>query len=312
MIIINSIVPIFLLVLLGHLLQKIGFFSDGFFNNVNRLVFWIALPAMLISDISESTLELESIGRIVFLLTGGTVLSLALAWGISRILKLPAPQTGAFIQGSFRGNGAFVSLPVILYSLDTMDPKAETLATVVLAPLVILFNILGVTVLAHYGRSSNTKRPSFVSLLLKMLKNPLIIACGIGIALNLYQVAIPTALFRPLALLGDIALPLVLMSIGASLQFERLRGAASPSLIASLIKLIAAPMLGFMLTHVLKCSHTEIMIALLYLAAPAAGTSYIMADAMGNDGPLAGRIVALSTLLAAATIPIIMFLGFSL
>ena len=51
------------------------------------------------------------------------------------------------------------------------------------------------------------------------------------------------------------------------------------------------------------------MIAIFYLAAPAAGMSYVMAEVMGSDGPLAGRIVALSTLLSAITIPVIMALG---
>ena len=52
-------------------------------------------------------------------------------------MKLQPTQKGAFIQGSFRSNGAFIGLPVIIYTLGTVDPRAEVLGTVVLAPLVV-------------------------------------------------------------------------------------------------------------------------------------------------------------------------------
>lgn len=309
MFIINSIAPIFLLIALGTMVKKSGFLPDLFFKGLNRLVFWFALPALLISSISGAELELATISRIVLLLAFGTLLAMALAWGASRGLRLPAPQTGSFIQGSFRGNGAFMGLPVIVYSLGSLDPQAETLGTVILAPLVILFNVLGVTVLTHCNRNKQGAGASIGSIAAELLKNPLIIACAVGLVLNVSGTALPLFVFRPLDALGHAALPLVLMSIGASLEFERLRGAASPSLIASLIKVVAAPAFGFLLSGWFNLTQTERMIAILYLAAPAAGMSYIMAEVMGNDGPLAARIVALSTLLSAVTIPIIMALG---
>jgi len=72
-------------------------------------------------------------------------------------------------------------------------------------------------------------------------------------------------------------------------------------LIASLIKVVAAPAIGFLLAGLFNLDTTERMVAIFYLASPAAGMSYVMAEVMGNDGPLAGRIVALSTLLSAIT-----------
>ena len=175
--------------------------------------------------------------------------------------------------------------------------------------MVILFNLLSVLILIHYSKNRKGSGASIALFISELVKNPLIVACAIGLALNLSNGALPPFLSRPLDALGDTALPLVLMSIGASLQFERLRGAASPSLIASLIKVGAAPVFGFLLAGLFALSQTERMIAIFYLAAPAAGMSYVMAEVMGNDGPLAGRIVALSTLLSAITIPIIMAIG---
>jgi predicted permease len=309
MFILNSLAPIFLLIILGKVLQKSGFLPDSFFKGLNRLVFWFALPALLIRSISEAELELATISRIVLVFTLGTLLATALAWLAAGRLSLSPPRTGAFIQGAFRGNGAFIALPVIVYSMGSIDPRAESLATVVLAPVVILLNILGVGILVHYSETRKSTGLSIPTLFIEMIRNPLIMSCLLGIALNLLNLHLPRFLFLSLDVLGRTALPLVLMSIGASLEIERLRGAASPSLIASLIKVVAAPLFGFMLTGGFGLSRTEGMIAVFYLAAPAAVMSYVMAEEMGSDGPLAGRIVTLSTLLSAVTIPIIMAVG---
>ena len=305
----NSIAPIFLLILLGKVLQKTGFLPELFFRSLSRFVFWFALPSLLISSISQAELHFPTISRILILFTIGTLISLAFAWGISRILKLPAPKTASFVQGAFRGNGAFVGLPVIIYSLGSIDAGAETLGTVVLAPVVVVFNVLAVSVLLHYGKEKHTAGDSISTFLLQMVKNPLIMSCVIGISLNLLDLQLPLFLNRSLEALGKAALPLILMSIGASLAIEKLKGAASPSLIASLIKVVITPAIGFLIAGLFDLSVTEKMIAIFYLGCPTAGMSYVMADVMGADSTLAARIVALSTLLSALTLPVIIAVG---
>ena len=97
MFIFNSIAPIFLLIALGRILRTTAFLPDSFFKGLSRMVFWFALPALLLSSISAAELEPAVISRLVLLLTIGTLLAMALAWAVSRRLKLPPPKTGAFI-----------------------------------------------------------------------------------------------------------------------------------------------------------------------------------------------------------------------
>jgi predicted permease len=200
-------------------------------------------------------------------------------------------------------------LPAIVYTLGDMDPRAEMLGAVVLAPVTLLFNLLAVTLLLHYGSRKSGTAKAIRRFFIQVVSSPLIMACKLGIVLNLSGLRLPPAVARPLDALGNAALPMILMSIGASLEFERLRGTAPPALIASLIKVALTPMLGFLLAGLFSLDPTERMIAVFYLAAPAAGMSYVMAEVMGSDGPLAGRIVALSTLLSAITLPIIIAIG---
>ena len=95
MYIIDSIAPIFLLIALGRVLKATAFFSADFFKALNRFVFWLALPALLIATISSAELRLDIISRITLLFAVGTLLSLLFAWGVSLILNLPRPSTGA-------------------------------------------------------------------------------------------------------------------------------------------------------------------------------------------------------------------------
>jgi len=310
MFIINSVAPLFLLIALGKLLQKTGFFPEPFFKGLNRLVYWFALPALLTSRISIARLELGTISKIFLLFTIATLLSLGIAWGVARYLKLPSSKKGSFIQGSFRGNGAFIGLPAIVYTLGDLDPRAEVLGILLLAALTILFNILSVLVLIHHSPHKADTSESILRISLEWLfKNPLILSCLAGLALNLLGINLPPVLFRPLDTLADAALPLVLLSIGSSLTFERLHGVASPTLIASLIKVAITPVLGFLVAGFFDLGAVERMVAIFYLAAPAAAASYVMAEMMDNDGPLAGRIVVLSTLLSAITLPIVIAVG---
>jgi len=305
--VINSLAPIFLIIALGKLLQNSTLFPEGFFKGVVRLVFWIFLPSLLIQKITSSPFDAAAVSRIVLVMSLVSLLCIVAALFISKVLKLSSPSTGAFMQGAFRGNLAFVGLPVVIFAMSGTHPQAETLATVTLAPMVIIYNLLSVLILVHYGRTDSSG--IFRTYIKPLLTNPLILACAIAMLIKTVGWTLPLLLQRTLGALGHAALPLALLSIGASLSFERLRGAASPSLYASLVKICAAPALGFLLARLIGLGTVESMVAVLMLASPTAAVSYVMAEAMHADTTIAGRIVVIATLLSAVSLSVIIALG---
>jgi predicted permease len=110
-------------------------------------------------------------------------------------------------------------------------------------------------------------------------------------------------------LLGSAALPLILISIGATLDLNGLRATAAPTIIASLLKVGIAPLIGYALITPFQLTPTDALVTLIFLGVPTAGTSYVMAEVLGCDAPLAGRIIALSTLLSFLTLPMLIALG---
>ncbi len=298
--IINSIAPVFFLILLGKILDNLNFFPHSFLEELNRFVYYIALPSLLISSTSTAPFSFSSTSNMVTLFTLGTLGSLTVAWLTSYFLKLPAPKAGSFIQGSFRGNGIFVGLPIIIYTLGTV---AEQDASIMLAPIVIIFNVVAVAVLIKCGKLNETKNKPVFYILKSLFKNPMIVSCLIGIFLNIVNFKIPSMIYRPMDILGDASLPLILISIGASLELKGLKDTAAPTIIGSIFKVVLTPVCGLLLMNFFELTEMQKMITIIFLGVPTAGTSYVLAEELGCDGPLSARIVALSTLLSALTLP---------
>ena len=111
-----------------------------------------------------------------------------------------------------------------------------------------------------------------------------------------------------LAAVAQMALPLALLALGGSLAGVDLRGELFYASLAGSIKIVAGPVLGYLAAAALGTPPQETFIAMIYLATPAAVTTYVMADQLGNDAHLAGRAVVLSTI--AAFVPLSAIVAF--
>jgi malate permease and related proteins len=307
--VVNSLAPIFLLVALGTALKSSGFFDASFFKNLTRFTFWFALPALLIDKIAAGDWVGATLFRGALLLLIVSLICVALARAAAVPLRVPSASLGAFLQGSFRSNIAFIGLPVILYALADGGPGLETVAVVTVALTTIWYNVFGILVLAfsrpragrliaHLARSSRDA-----------LLNPLMIACLAGFLLRALPWDLPVAARRSLGALGQAALPLALLTVGARLSLAPLRHSAGPAVVAALLKTVLCPALGWWIGPRIGLTGPPLAAALIFLGCPTAVTSYIMADMMGHDGELAGQIVVVSTLMSAATLTTLLALG---
>lgn len=308
--VLNSLVPVFLIILLGKLLCRTGFLSDGTAKSLNKLTYWVALPALLLDKISTSTFNAEEVSRISLLLVIATLASAAISWLIARLLKLERRAIGAFIQCSARSNNAFVGLPVILYALTDLYPGVETAATLSLAPAIVCYNVMSISVLLAFSDQKTAGTGTAVRLFTKqLLTNPLLLACVVGLAINALQIRFPMILQRSLSTLGSAALALALLSIGSSLSFEGIGQNLNRSFAASSIKVFIQPLLGLGLAVLWGLPAMDRQILLLYLACPTAVASYVLTDIFNSDRDLAAHIIVLSTLLSAVSLSLIIAFG---
>lgn len=312
MVVINILTPIILLIALGTVLRRTGFASEAFFKESSRLVFWIGLPALLFRETALAEPQLGTAFGISLILLAGMAACMVLAHLLGRGLGLARPSLASFIQGAYRGNLAYVGLPVVLYALAAAGQDTDrwrAIALLATVPVIPAYNILAVVILANGSQQEpiNLSRQGG-KLLLGVLSNPLIISCLAGLAYAYSGLPLPLLVDRSLSAVGQMALPLSLLAIGASLRLRAIREGGMPALFSSLIKVLVAPAVGYVLARWMGLASTGLQVALLYLAMPTAVMSYVMAESMGADGQLAGSIVVISTLLAMPVLALVLLL----
>jgi len=306
-IILISILPICLLVALGTALTYKNFLPPPFFMQLNRLGFYVLLPALLFHSISTAQARSVAPGlRIGVLLCGCSLVITLAAWLAARALKLPAPGRRALMQAAMRGNLAYSGLPIVIFTFGA-DSEIALLAVLCLIPAIPFYNLLAVIILTPHQSVSHGHH------LLKTLRgiagNPLVIGCLLGLIAMLLQLKTPAPLQRAVETLGQAALPCALLSLGAALSFNTLKAQLIPALTASLLKLILMPLLGLLFLKMSGDHNSAILLtALIYLSSPTAVTSYLMAEQMGADKELAAAAVTLSTLCAMPVTAIILYL----
>jgi len=294
--IISTIVPIFILILLGLFAKKNGFFTPEFLSQANRLVYYIAIPAMIFSSISKASLKTHVNLSVILITLGTLVIITAVSLGITFFLKMARSSKGTFIQCSFHGNLGYIGLAVAFYYLGD---KGFVKAAIIAGFVMILQNILAVIFLQYY--SKDTGRPNILDTFKKTMANPVILSALAGILFSLSNATMPLIMDRSLTILKGMALPMALLIIGASLSFEKLKPRFFNVLISCFLKVIITPAIGFILFKCLSITPSNYLPGMIILASPTATLAYIMAKEIGGDPDLAVEAISISTIFSSVT-----------
>ena len=234
-----------------------------------------------------------------YLLAGivATLLILALSWYYSNWRGHPRELKGIFVQSAFRSNLAIVGVAL---TFSAYGERGPILAALPIALMTVLYNILAVWVLNATLGSVTTLR----TVLLGIAQNPLIIGITAGVCLSVSPLPAPASLAPVSSGLSAFFLPLVLVCIGASMNFSRLYTAGMLTWEASFWRLCVAPLMGVLVALSLGVQDEHLGVLFLLLASPVAASSHVMVVAARGDGTLAANIVVLTTLLSLVTITI--------
>lgn len=309
MLIVNTLAPLVLLIVLGGVLAKYEFLGHQFMADLNKLAFWIALPALLFTSANHATEPGSQTWTLIALLFGATILITLIAWGVSYLLKMPDHTRGTLAQSAMRGNLAYIGIPVLAYSFSTLpgkgDNKAMATAVIVMVLLMAFYNVMAVIVLqlSHHSAQGADWRKVGKS----VVTNPLLVAGILGLIVPLVNVTLPEFVQRALEALGAAAVPIALMCIGGSLATTSLKGRVSWVAAAALLKVGLLPFLVFWVSRWVGLKHDELRIAVVLSCCPTAAASFIMAKQMGGDAALASGSIALSTVLSAGSLAVVLW-----
>jgi predicted permease len=299
----NILAPVFLVIALGWGLTRTGFLSTQALQDANRLTYWVGLPCALFYRIAGASPDVAAVGGLLLVGAGATLVAILIAWCAARLLRVPGYSHGAFIQGVFRGNLAFIGLPVVLYAFAGSG-SAEGSALLAFGPMVVLYNVLAVLVLLLAG--STVKHSLLRTVGYGLLTNPILLACFAGLVFSLAGLSLPDLLQRTLSAIGQMALPLALICIGGTLHITRLRGSLRFAVIGSVLKVSLLPAIGFLLAWWLGLSAEHTRIILLLLACPTASASYVLVRQLQGDEALASSMIVISSLLAVPAMAVVL------
>jgi len=296
------IAPILLLVLLGVLLARWRFLGPEFLGELNGFIFWIALPASLFRTAAMAGDSGPETTGILSALLCSTFLIAVVGWLTSVALKLPKACHGTVSQSGFRGNLAYIGLPVLSYAFRGTPGGEAHYATAAFAMgcLISIYNILAIVVLqaSRHDVSWGSLRPGVRS----VLTNPLLIACLAGLALNAADLSLPRALNDSLEALGGAAVPLSLICIGGSIAFIRIGKNIAPMVASVLLKIAVLPLLVYGLGRFLLLDPVSMRIALVFASTPTASAAFVMARQMEGDESVASGAIVLSTIFSVVSL----------
>ena len=296
------ILPVFLVILLGGVLTRTRFLDAELIAGLNRLTYYVGLPAYLFSSIAGAAFGGGRAAALFGVMSGASLLVLFVGYGVAKLRRVPAESVGSFLHAAIRGNLAYIGLPVVTLALAAHGADGlRQEALLAMAPLVVVTNTLGVLLLliGHAKPGPAMLR----SLVWQLATNPLLLASAAG------GVGLPAWLTQSVAVTGQLALPLALLCIGGTLVVMSLRGKRTTAFLASLLKVAAAPLLGWPLARWAGLSPDELRIVLLFLATPTAAASFTLAGKLGGDEALAASSVVLSTALSILSLSAVLTLA---
>ena len=304
--ILNTIIPIFSVIVLGWFARQKGVMPPEFLGPANRLVYYIAIPAMVFGAVAKSSLKTEFNPRVLGLTLVAVALCFGLTWIIGRMIHLPLRRSGTFVQNAFHGNLGYIGLAVTYYF---MGKDGFASASILIGFIMILQNLLSVFALQFYADTAPSSH-SPRKIIGKVVGNPVILSAIFGIVFSLTGATLPVIVIRTLDIISGMSLPMALLLIGATLSFNLIASRLRHLVLANLIKLVMLPGLGLLLYSIWDVPSQLYLPGLILLASPSATISYVMAREMNGDPEFAVAAISSSTLLSAVTFTIWLHLTF--
>ena len=299
----NATAPIFLLMLLGLVFRRLGFFSQAFADKLNDFVFKVGLPVMLFKDLVESDFFTVWAGPFVLFCCLATLGSILLTAALGLFCR-ERPLRGEFIQVGYRSSIALLGAAF----LENLYGTAGA-ASLVIIGAVPLYNVVAVTVLSLTSpQQSGLNRAALKKALKGIVTNPIILGIAAGLVWTLLDIPQPQILQKTVSSLSATATPLGLMALGTSFDLKKALGRWKPAFAATAVKLVLLAALFLPIAVAMGVRDDKLVAALAMLASPTTVSSFVMARSMGHEGTLTASTVMLTTFFSILTLTLWLYL----
>ena len=291
-ILIAAMLPIALVALVGF---GVGRSFDLDMQTLARVNIYALLPALVLNSLAQTTLALGSALAIVATFLLNTALLYLLAVGLGRRLALSLDEQQSLIATTLFANVGNMGLPFILFALG--EAGLERAVVYLVGSSVMIASVFPIVLKGAGVRAG-------ISFTLRL---PVFWAAMVGIGLQAASGVVPVPLERGIAILGQGAIPLALLTLGV--QLARTQLVFGPyELLGSGVRLVVSPLLAYGLGTGLGLQGLDRQVVVLQAAMPVAVNSLIWVTELGGDRVRVARTIVLSTFLSVFTLPVVLWL----
>lgn len=294
-----SILPIFLLLIFGYLLRRNNFPSVEFWPLADKINYWVLFPSLLFYRTSTAPLDGDIVGPFALALIGALVACAIIALISVKVFGISNYVGGSLFQGATRHN-TFIAFATAETFFGSEGLLLAAVATSILVPPT---NLFCVTALVTYG-GKNSPISLKKRLIQELARNPLLIAIGAGVTLNLTGLGPLPVIHDMAGILSRAALPVALLCVGAGLHIRAIKAEAKSLILSSIAKLLIFPAIMISTVIVTGLDGVAAVILIIYGAVPTASSGYALAKQLGSDPQVMAAIITVQTLLSMITLPL--------
>jgi predicted permease len=284
-IIIQIVAPVFLLAAIGFGWVRLGY--DYSVSFVTRLAMSVSVPCLIFVALMNSKIDSASLTATF----GAAVVAYIIVTGVIYVIvKLAKLEGSTYLHPLIFGNTGNLGLPLALFAFGE---EGLSFAVIVFAVMIVYSFSLGIWMVSGRGAGSN------------VLKEPTVYGALLG-ALFLYNGwQTPIWLTNTLQLAGQMAIPLMLITLGVALGRIDARRFMRP-LVLTVVKVISCATVAAGVGLYFELSRIAMAVLILQLAMPVAVTSYLLVEKYGADPETVAGLVVVSTAVSVITLPVML------
>ena len=290
--VLSSLFPVFSLLFIGSLLKRLKLTNEMFLKLSDRLVYFIFFPVLLFWKIGGAKTD----GFVDWRMCIAALVSIAVTYIISalalKLFNISDYKAGSFSQGCYRFN-TYIGMAIIFYAFGEEGIKHFGILIGLAIPFI---NILAVSTLIWYSGKTTSSGHRLGIFFKEIFTNPLVLSCAAGLAYSRIIGSFPAYIDNTFRLMSEAALPLALISIGGALSMKGLRGNIGISIVASIIKLLLLPLVGFFILKEFQVTGLSFNVAMIFFTLPTSASIYVLSSQLNSDTELASSAIVLSTI----------------
>ncbi|HEY9293785.1 MAG TPA: AEC family transporter [Microlunatus sp.] len=269
-----------------------------------RLAFFVASPALMVTVLAETDIQQIFSSNLIASITCVAVSATLYVLAARLVFKRSASDTVIGTFCSAYVNAGNLGLPMAAYVLGS----ASWIVPMLLTQMVLL-QPLGLAVLDMTTNAQTTGRGRWMRLITQPFRNPLMIGSLVGLLLSVFSLHLPRWLNDPLHMIGNMAVPAMLIAYGISLRLGPLPGRGEPKIqigYIALLKLVIQPLVGYLMAaYVLQLGPEAVLAVTVVAALPTAQNVFTHAVRYDRGVILARDSIFVTTVLSLVVLVVI-------